>query len=126
MNRGQLINEALRLPPSAIPYYVNSQLATLFPDKALLECDERFDIEEYAKNGQCSITFPNYSECELLTYWEEPDEDEHLLSPEGRLVKQPYNAWLELAWQEKTLTLLTLHWETGDATNTHHWLLADT
>src|SRR5581483_10610560 len=101
MNQGELINKALRLPPSAIPYYVTQQLATLFPDKAIIESDDYFfKVEEYSENGLCTITSPGKQYNEFLTAWYETDYEPDMGEyTEGRLYKRAYNACQEINWQ---------------------------
>ena len=46
-DKEELIEQALRLPTSIIPYYVNRQLTELFPDKAVVESQSGlFDVED--------------------------------------------------------------------------------
>jgi len=45
MNKQELIESALRLPPSAISYYISQNLGLLYPEKVLVESDDQlFDI----------------------------------------------------------------------------------
>ncbi len=128
MKKDELINEALRLQPSAISYYVTQQIAKLFPDKALIEsndCD--FHVEKYSEAGQCTITSLTDQQNEVLTSWYEADYEFDVGEySEGYLFKRAYNAWQEITWQSTTFMLLTLHWELEGTISAHHWLLADT
>ncbi len=129
MKQEELIDEALRLRLSAIPYFVTQRLTALFPDKVITESNDYFfQVEEYSKDEQCTITpLPNQDN-EVLASWYRTDYDssagEYI---EGYLYKRVHNAWLEITWHATTLTLLTLHWEllNGD-TSVRHWLLTDT
>ena len=126
MNKEELIEQALRLPNSVIPYYVNRQLTELFPDKAVVESQSSlFDVEEYARDGQCHILprfgIPN----EFVTDWEEPDEDESS-APEGQLSKNARNAWLEATWRGETLQVLIMGWWEAYNRVIYRWILADT
>ncbi len=128
MKQEELINEALRLRPSAISYYVTQQLATLFPDKAVIESDDAyFNVEKYGEDGQCTITSLTNQHNEFLTGWYETDYDfdtkEYI---DGHLFKKAYNAWQAITWQATTFTLLTLRWELDNQITVHHWLIADT
>jgi AAA+ superfamily predicted ATPase len=123
-----LINEALRLPASAVSYYVTQQLATLFPDKALIESDDSyFNVKKYSEDGQCTITALTNQHNEVLTGWYEEDYNfdtgEYI---EGYLIKSAYNTWQEITWHSTTFTLLTLHWELDGGISVRRWLLADT
>jgi len=126
MKREELIYQALRLPSSALPYFVNRQLTTLFPDKALIECESGyFNVSSYAEDRQCTIANQRIEENELLTDWEEPEAEERDLTAKGHLNTYAYNAWSKITWREETLLVLTLHWE-GSCTMVRHWILADT
>lgn len=127
MRKDELINEALRLRPSAVSYYVTQQLATLFPDKAIIESDDSFfNVENYSEDGQCTITALANQHNEVLSNWYDADAEEYTDSVEGYLFKRAYNAWQEIIWHSTTFTLLTLHWELDGMISVRHWLLADT
>jgi hypothetical protein len=128
MKQDELINEALRLPPSAVSYYVTQQLTTLFSGKALIESDDYdFDVEKYGEDGQCTITLLSDQRNQVLASWYEADYDsDEGKYTEGHLFKQVYNAWQEITWQATTFTLLTLRWELAGNIPIHRWLLADT
>src|SRR6266498_4648922 len=110
MNKEELIEQALRLPFSAIPYYVNLQLAELFPGKAIVESQSGlFDVEEYGHNGQCSVEPRANIHNEFVTDWEELDEDEEdSIASEDQLSKNARNAWLEVTWQGAALDVLIM------------------
>src|SRR5579859_3474004 len=106
MNREELIDKALLLPSNAISYYVSRQLERLFPDKELRECESGyFDVVAYAESKHCTIASHITKDSEFLTDWDEPDEEEQVFSAEGQLKHSAYNAWLEVSWQEETLTI---------------------
>ena len=128
MKQEELLNEALRLPPSAVSYYVTQQLATLFPDKALLESDDGyFNVKKYSEGGQCTLTALIDQHNEFLTDWYEADYSFDMGEyTDGYLSKKAYNAWQEITWQATTFILLTLQWVLGDDITVHRWLLADT
>ncbi len=130
MNKEELIEQALRLPISAIPYYVNLQLAELFPDKAIVESQSSlFDVEEYGRDGQCSVEPRASIHSEFVTDWEEPDEDENeeeSIAPADQLSKNARNAWLEITWQGEALDVLIMSWWEHYNRATYRWILADT
>lgn len=126
MNKGELIEQALRLPNSVIPYYVNRQLTELFPDKAVVESQSSlFDVEEYARDGQCHVEPRASIHSEFVTDWEEPDEDQSTAS-EGQLSKNARNAWLEATWHGEALEVLIMGWWEGYNRVIYRWILADT
>ena len=123
MNKQELIEAALHLPASAIPYFVSRNLVQLFPEKVLVESDDTlFDIEEYALDEQCSIIQKIGVYSEFVTNWEGADED--FPEQEARLVQNAKNAWLEIGWRGHTLDVIKLEWMTH-FTVTHCWILAD-
>jgi AAA+ superfamily predicted ATPase len=124
--REELIDNALRLPVSAIPYYVSSQLATLFPEKALIACENGlFDVEEYAREELCSIEAESTIYNEFVSNWEEPDEEEYATATDGQLTKHARNAWMQVAWEGERLEYIRMEWVEGYSHHVHHWLLAD-
>src|SRR5690348_16368971 len=112
MREDELINEALRLRPSGVSYYVNQQLATHFPDKAIIESDDSFfNVEKYSEEGQCTITALANRHNEVLTGRYDADVEEYTDALEGYLLKRACNAWQQITWHSITFTLLMLHWE---------------
>lgn len=125
--REELIYEALRLPASAIPYYVSRQLATLFPDKALIACENGlFNVEEYAREEHCSIEPESSIYSEFVTNWDAPDEEEHSIETDGQVIKRARNAWQVVTWQGERFEYIRLEWVEGYSHHVHYWLLADT
>lgn len=123
MNKQELIESALRLPPSAISYYVSQNLALLYPDKVLVESDDQlFDIEEYERDEQCSIMQKIEVYNEFVTNWEGADEEDP--EEEARLVKSAKNAWLEVGWRGYQLEVIRLEW-VARSSITHYWILAN-
>ncbi|MDQ2887530.1 MAG: ATP-binding protein [Chloroflexota bacterium] len=127
MNKEELIEQALRLPSNAISYYVNQMLTELFPDKAVIESQSSlFDVEEYARDGQCHV-LPRFGiPSEFVTDWEEPDEDQgKSTASEGQLSKNARNAWLETKWRGETLEVLIMGWWEAYNRVICRWILAD-
>lgn len=124
MNKEELIEMALSLSPSALPYYVSRNLALLFPEKTVIESDNAlFDVEAFAQDQQCHLEPKADVHQEFLTNWEGPDEEfpEH----ESSLIKSAKNAWLEVTWHGHLLDVLKLEWFAGSSEYAHTWLLAD-
>src|SRR5215469_3126556 len=68
------ISEALCLPPPAIEYHVSQNLATLFPNKAMIEGEEgRFNVEEFAQAQHCTITLKTFIHNQRTTHWVGPE-----------------------------------------------------
>ena len=68
------ISEALCLPLPAIEYHIGQDLATLFPNKAMIEGEEGyFNVEEFAHAQHCTITLKTFIHNQLTTYWVGPE-----------------------------------------------------
>src|SRR5579859_3706138 len=147
MYKEQLLREALSLSPNAISYYVGQILADRFPKKALIEgIDGLFDIEEYARAGNCTIANSNIVYNETHTSWIEPRMGSASLAnnmlriggmvnsiapPEGetdddKVLDRLMNGWVTVTWGEHKLDAIIMHWSEGYSTSYYFWILADT
>ncbi|HLK58462.1 MAG TPA: ATP-binding protein [Chthonomonadaceae bacterium] len=119
MRQETLLAEALSRPASAIPYFLTQQLTTLYPGKALLQCDRpyAFDVEAYARAGHCAAALHPQLVHQIATRWE---------GVEQGLVSEAENAWFEITWQGHPLEVLKLTWCEGGCTEERAWVLADT
>jgi len=119
MNVEYLLSKALSQPISAIPYFVTQELTTLYPGKALLQCDRpySFHLEAYARAGHCAATLHPEIVSQIATRWESVEEG---------LETEAENAWFEITWQGRHLDALKLTWNTGGCDESRYWILADT
>ncbi|MEM9267066.1 MAG: ATP-binding protein [Cyanobacteria bacterium P01_F01_bin.13] len=114
----QLITDALRLPTNAISYHISKSLTELYPDREIVEGNEcAFDLEAYARDGQCSITLKQVFHNHVQSYWDGKHQ---------RTFQQAENARFEVSWQGHTLDILLMTWGAGWNTINYHWILADT
>jgi hypothetical protein len=109
----KFINEALNMPTQAVSYNVSQRLAELFPQKGVVEtANYLFNVEEYAREKQCSIEPASFSFNEVMTNW----------AGEGnRLNEHQYNGWYRVNWRGFGLEVLSMNWGAGR----YSWILAD-
>jgi hypothetical protein len=142
------ISEALCLPLPAIEYHIGQDLATLFPNKAMIEGEEGcFNVEEFAQAQHCTITLKTFIHNQLTTHWVGPEPQvmhyhAHVVMAMGGVIAgtsqipqtsgsgketidRVKNAWLEVEWQGNTLEVLVMNWGDGQFRNFHYWILAD-
>lgn len=142
MEREQLIAEALRLPMSAIEYQVSQRLAAGYPDRALVEGDDRlFNVEEYARAGHCTLERPAAVHNQTTTRWRGPRHGfagpaTHmlgglpLLPPQatddsgGSVADQTLNGWSTVTWEGSTFDVVVMNWLSAMGPIFHFWILA--
>lgn len=115
----QLITEALSLPPKAIPYHVSQKLASIYPQKALLEGSNNyaFNVEAFARADLCAM-FPGvYTHNQIDTSWN---------GMSNQLYQNIANGVLEVRWQGNKLDLLLMSWQEGGCQVEYYWILAET
>jgi|SRR5919199_1248329 DNA polymerase III delta prime subunit len=113
MSRELFISEALHRPVPAIAYDVSRTLATLYPEKAIIEGNNYyFSPTTYAQAGHCTLIPKSGIYPQLVTYCN------------GNNVHyNPQNVWYEISWQSHTLEVLWMNW--GDrGCSAHYWILA--
>ncbi len=147
MQKEQLIREALALPQSAIAYHVSQILAERFPDKVLVEGEDgHFDVEEYAKDGHCSIEQSNVVYNQVIARWIErqigpASWTQNMLriggvvnsgtskqgdTEEDSVADDSMNAWMTVSWRESAFDVIVMHWTDNMRRAYHFWILADT
>ena len=135
MYQESILRDALSLPTNVIAYYVSETLASRFPDKALIEGQNRwFDVEQYAEAGHCSLVckeaIHNQSETRwrghALTSWRQLAAAHKLGSSTTAddLTESFKGAWLEIQWRGSALDVLVLSWLEGHREHSHSWILA--
>jgi hypothetical protein len=113
LKREHLISAALLLPDNAAGYHLSERLTALYPERALLECDDHaFDVEDYARAGHCTIAHRQPPHSQRLHSWQGLKEG---------VVEHTQNSWLEVVWHDCRLDVLLVHWN-GDP---HYYILAD-
>jgi hypothetical protein len=142
MDKQHFIREALCLPTTAIDYHLSQHLAELFPTKAMIEGTEGlFNVEEYARAGQCTFEFGATVYDQVLTHWNAPRLASSLwMSPafqmmgqslpgqsevQQQLFDRSQNAWLTVAWDGSTFDVIVMNWRDLTHNHYHYWILAD-
>jgi hypothetical protein len=145
MNKEQIIREALALPTSAIEYHVSQYLAEKFPEKALLEGNDRlFNVETYAQAGHCTLEMQTFVHDQIATHWNGrelasfPQGIRYINSArmtsllpsrdadEPEMSEGAKNAWFAVTWQGNTLDIVVMHWSEGFIGGIYaYWILCD-
>lgn len=110
---------ALAVSADERAYFVNRQLRRLFPDRYLLECSDcSFDVDAFARDGQCEITLnPNVVNALLTEY----------VGLHRGLTCSARQAWMSVTWLGRKLQMLSLSWRASCfEMSSHRWLIADT
>lgn len=103
---------------SAVSYHVSQILATLFPNKAVIEGNSgSFQVEAYVGAKHCQARLKPAVHSQLTTFWR----------GQGRgCGRSARNAWLEIFWQGHSLDVLLMEWSEGGCRSDCHWIVADT
>ena len=107
-------SEALGHAPGEIAYHVSRALARAFPGRALLEgfdCD--FDVEEFARDGGCSLATEGGVHNQFATGWDR----------ERGITTAATHAWYEAEWEGHALDVVLMDWE--DGCFRRYWILAE-
>jgi hypothetical protein len=113
-----LLDETLRLPPSAIPYRLGAALAAAFPGRFVLETnDGDFDVWRYRHDGHCTLEWHEELHSQRTTGWrrERPHLSEH-----------PHNAWMRVRWKEREIDVVRAEWHEGYNRAERSWVVAET
>jgi len=111
----ELFSDALREPTPVIGYHVGRHLATLFPDRAMIEGDDwDFQLLDFARAGRCSAIRDETIHGQFAVRW----------SDDRGILDEVRNAWFEVAWQGHALDLVMMDWD--DGCSPHHWIVAET
>ncbi len=146
MQKEQLIREALALPQNVIAYHVSQVLAERFPDKTFVEGEDgHFDVEEYAKEGHCSIEHSDVVYNQVISYWIERqigpvNWTQNMLriggivnsvstqqgdTEQDQVVDGSKNAWMTVTWHGFTFDVIVMRWTDNMHQTYHFWIIAD-
>ena len=116
MNTYEFLSSSLAMSPNAIGYHVSEQMATIFADRGIVECERNyFDIEAYAKAGLCRLAVRDDVHSQFLAIWDETTGTRR----HGR------NAWFKADWQGETFEILQLTWNGGFCDEQYIWIIGD-
>ncbi len=115
----QLINKALSLPMNAISYHVSQELASIYPQKALLQGSNNyaFDVEAFAEANLCTMLQRVYIHNQIKTDWYKVN---------NKLYHNLENGNFEVRWQGNQIDLVLMSWIEGSCKVRYYWILADT
>ena len=112
--RGEIIKEALYLPPSGGAYNISQVLAKIYPQKALVKGSDRaFNVEAFARADRCTILAIPQIHNQRDTSWNLSHNEPYQTMNNGSL---------QIKWQENSIDLVLLSCQS----DRHHWILADT
>lgn len=118
MDFEDLIHDALCNPPHLINYEISRRLAKRFPDKVIIEGeDSSFDIEQYARGGQCSIVRDERVRDERV-------HGQFVTARDGArrtLRREIPNAWLNVLWRGRLFDVLFVSFDYSR----YHLIIAD-
>ncbi len=114
----QLINKAISLPMNAISYHVSQEIASIYPQKALLEGSNNyaFDVEAFAKANLCTMLQRVYIHNQIKTDWYKEN---------NKLYHNLENGSFEVSWQGNKIDLVLMSWNGGSCKVRYYWILAD-
>ncbi|HLJ80664.1 MAG TPA: ATP-binding protein [Ktedonobacterales bacterium] len=148
MDNASFIREVLSRPPNVIAYSISQDLASLFPNKGIIQAEGYFDVESFAEAGLCQVTRKATPYAQALTHWIPPEPELYpgiysggdVVVVDGRVarggsdegedikrrdtVDRVTNAWLEVTWEDARLDVLILTW--GEQNHyPRYWILAE-
>jgi hypothetical protein len=113
-----VLDDTLRLAPSAIPYRLGAALREAFPTRALLETEDGdFDVFRFRRDGHCTLDWSDEVHCQRTTDWRR--EEPHL-SSHGR------SAWSRVRWEGHELDVVRAEWHEGYNRVHRFWIVAET
>lgn len=115
----RIIEKALCLPISAIPYHVSQQLSTIYPQRGILEgSDPAFNVEAFARADLCTM------HPKRVQIYNQSDTSWNPMSK--KLYQTLKNGSVKVTWQGNQLDLLLMSWEGNLCAVKYYWILADT
>jgi hypothetical protein len=114
-NLTEICSETLARSTNVIAYDVTRRMTELYPDQYLLfNANSAFDLDEFVTGGHCRATLNPEMLALIQTQY---------IKTQG-LAYSAINAWYDVDWQEHTLKVLALTWQTGYCETTHYWIVA--
>ena len=116
MDVSSLIAQALAKPPDAVMYDLSESLAEAFPERYVLETEEKaFDVERYTFHGDCQLAPHAVAHSEFDTrHWAE----------HRSVYRLPYTAWQTLAWEGVEMDLVSVGLQGHFCRNLRRFLVA--
>jgi hypothetical protein len=118
MALNNFISEALCNPTDYISYSVSERLGEMFAGKAVVEGEsDYFDLEGYARAGQCSVVRERGVHGQFSTQWQ---------GARHRLKREAENAWFNVLWRGQLFEVVFITWTESGYRSRFHWIVADT
>ncbi len=110
------IHTALAQCENLISYYVGQQLAAHYPDCGIVMKPNRFELQRFADDAQCTLTVLDVAYAQRSTEW---------MFQHG-IDRTMLNGWLGVCWQEHELLILQMSWENHGSSYSARWVIAET
>lgn len=111
------IRDALYKPNDYIGYHVGRRLAELHPDKSVVAGQTwYFDLEDFARDGHCSVMEENSVFLQTKTEWE---------GVGTKLAHSIENAWVNVLWKGHLLEVVLISWAESSCRRRFHWIVAE-
>ncbi|HEX5603854.1 MAG TPA: ATP-binding protein [Pyrinomonadaceae bacterium] len=111
------IEDALYKPNDYIGYHVGRRLAELHPDKSVVAGQTwYFDLEDFARDGHCSVMEENSVFLQTKTEWE---------GVGTKLAHSIENAWVNVLWKGHLLEVVLISWAESSCRRRFHWIVAE-
>ena len=108
---------ALREPTDAIAYSVSRQLASMYPDRAVVEGSSgSIDLLDFAAAGLCSMRAKPGVHSQIVSNWNEDGKG---------LSESAGNGWYEVEWDGHRLEVLLVSWQQQFQQRATVWIVAD-
>jgi len=118
MGKEDFIRDALHEPSDYVAYHVSRELAELHPEKTIVEGRNwEFDLEAFARAGQCSVVEEKSVFHHTITNWEGTGKKQ---------TERIENSWLNVLWKGELLEVVFITWSEACRRIRHQWIVADT
>ncbi len=112
----KLISKGLNSPTTAISYETGKQISELFPDRYVLEtASESFDIEEFCRDGHCTLLTKDSIHSEVRADW-----STHYRT----MTCSPVQSWHAVTFNGSDIDLVRLSWQDFFCRNNVFWIIA--
>jgi AAA+ superfamily predicted ATPase len=116
MGLEDFIRDALHEPYDYVAYHVGRELAELHPDKTIVAGRNwEFDLEAFARDGQCSVVQDKSVFGNTNTSWEGKGKQQQ---------ERIENSWLNVLWRGELFDVVMITWSLSGYRTRHQWIIA--